>query len=425
MLNKLLAMIRRYDMLQSDDRVICAVSGGADSMALLWAMYLLKDKLKIHLEAAHFNHGLRGHESDRDEAFVRTFCEQFEIPFHSGTAQVVSGKKGLEAAARDARYGFLKSLPGKIATAHTANDNAETVLMHLVRGTGLKGLGAIAPINGSLIRPMLMVTRDDVMSFLEEYHITHIEDSSNETDVFLRNRLRHHVMPLLQHENPRLAENLSAMAMDLRADEKALSALQFGQDLPNIVVLRSLEEAQRRRLLSDFLVRCGVKEPERNHVLLAEELVFSDKPSASADFPGGVRIQRNYDRLELESKEPELYPVVLNCPGITTVPTLNLRVTCSESQSVHNKKEFFTVCAQGSLILRAKRTGDTIRLSGGTKSLKKLFIDRKIPASKRNTHPVLADDAGVIYVYGIGPNLDRIAPGMMVSIESITPGEDK
>ena len=167
MLNELLSAVRQYDLLQPGDRVFCAVSGGADSVALLWGLYLLKEKLQLDLSAAHYNHGLRGAESDRDEAFVRAFCDQFDIPLAVGKGQVVPGPKGLEAAARDARYAFLESLPGKIATAHTADDNAETVLMHLIRGTGLKGLGGIAPIRGRLIRPMLNVTRQQVMAFLQ------------------------------------------------------------------------------------------------------------------------------------------------------------------------------------------------------------------------------------------------------------------
>ena len=168
MLNKLLAFIRRYDMIEPGDSVVCAVSGGADSVALLFAMYLLKEKLGILLSAAHFNHHLRGAESDRDEAFVREFCHRYDIPLHVGGGEVVPGKKGLEAAARDARYGYFQTLSGKIATAHTADDNAETVLLHLVRGTGLKGLGGIAPVNGNLIRPMLTVTRQQVESFVQE-----------------------------------------------------------------------------------------------------------------------------------------------------------------------------------------------------------------------------------------------------------------
>ena len=171
MLSKLTAFSREYDLIRPGDHIICALSGGADSMALLWSLYLLKEKLQIRLSAAHFNHRLRGAESDGDEAFVRWFCDRFEIPLLVGSAQVTAGEKGLEAAAREARYAFFATLPGKIATAHTADDNAETVLMHLVRGTGLKGLGGITPVNGRFIRPMLTVTRQQVISFLEEYHI--------------------------------------------------------------------------------------------------------------------------------------------------------------------------------------------------------------------------------------------------------------
>ena len=169
MLNKLTDFIRQQNLISAGDTVVCAISGGADSVALLFALYLLKDKLEIQLEAAHFNHHLRGEESDRDEAFVRAFCDRYDIQLHLGCGHVQPGKKGLEAAARDARYAFLKRLPGKIATAHTADDNAETVLMHLIRGTGLKGLGGIFPVNGNIIRPMLTVTRSEVEAFLEEW----------------------------------------------------------------------------------------------------------------------------------------------------------------------------------------------------------------------------------------------------------------
>ena len=135
MLNKL--SIALEGLIHRGERVYCAVSGGADSVALLFGMYLLREKLEIDLRAAHFNHHLRGRESDADADFVRDFCSGYGIPLEYGEAQVKPGKKGLEAAAREARYAFLRNLPGKIATAHTADDNAETVLMHLLRGTGL------------------------------------------------------------------------------------------------------------------------------------------------------------------------------------------------------------------------------------------------------------------------------------------------
>jgi len=425
MQNKLYCFLRELDMVSAGDTVICAVSGGADSMALLWAMYLLKEKLDIRLSAAHFNHGLRGAESDRDEAFVRRFCEAYEIPLHCGAAQVVAGAKGLEAAARDARYAFFETLPGKIATAHTADDNAETVLMHLVRGTGLKGLGAIAPAGEKLIRPMLTVTRDEVLVFLEEYHIAYVEDSSNSTDAFLRNRLRHHVMPLLYRENPRLAENLSAMALDLREDEKTLATLLDSRETPSVEALRAMAPAQRRRALAAFLEYCGVKEPERAHIALAEDLVFSQKPSARADFPGGIVICRNYDRLTMYRSVEIMQPVALQCPGVTELPGWGLRIVCTPAETVLNQRDLFTICPQGTLVLRSRQTGDAITLSGGTKSVKKLFIDRKIPADRRGEIPVLADDLGVVGIYGIGPNIARIAPGIVIALEQLNPGEDK
>ena len=129
---------------------------------------MLREKLDITVEAAHFNHHLRGEESDRDENHVRAFCEMRDIPLHLGGGQIVAGAKGLEAAAREARYAFLRSLNGTIATAHTADDNAETVLMHLLRGSGLRGLGGITPKTDRLIRPMLDVTREEVEAYVED-----------------------------------------------------------------------------------------------------------------------------------------------------------------------------------------------------------------------------------------------------------------
>lgn len=412
MLNKLERFLRRYQMLQPGEHVVCAVSGGADSVALLFALFLLREKLQITLSAAHFNHHLRGEESDRDEAFVRELCDRYGIVLHLGSGQVLPGKKGLEAAARDARYTFLKSLPGKIATAHTADDNAETVLMHLIRGTGLRGLGAIAPVNGCLIRPMLGITRQEVLAFLETYHLHYISDSSNDTDQFLRNRLRHHVVPYLKQENPQFVENLSAMALRLRDDEQVLFDLAQARDPGDVEALRKMPEALRSRALSRFLEQCGVPEPEAEHIDLAQSLVFSDKPSAKADFPGGVVICRNYDRLELSSGETVLENIVLPCPGVVELPECGLRVACDLAQQLSDKPDCFAVIPEGKIVLRSRQPGDTIRLSGGTKSLKKLLIDHKVPAPQRAGIPVLADERGVLGVYGFGANKDRLASSM-------------
>lgn len=414
MLNKLLFFIREQEMIRPGDTVVCAISGGADSVALLFACYLLKEKLGITLEAAHFNHHLREEESDRDEAFVVGLCDRYDIPLHLGGGEIIPGKKGLEAAARDARYAFLRSLPGKIATAHTADDNAETVLMHLIRGTGLKGLGGITPIHGNVIRPMLNVTRRDVEAFLEEWCLGHMEDSSNETDAFLRNRIRHHVMPLLAQENPKIAESLSQMALRLRLDEEFLSQQINSTTLPTVESLKTMPKALRSRALEAFLKESGVKEPEDSHIALVEALVFSEKPSARASLPGGVTIAREYDRLVCLPEMEMLVERVLPCPGELLLP--GLRITCEPAREAIHTPEAFTVCPVGEIRIRSRKSGDSMRISGGSRSLKKLFIDRKIPAARRPRIPVVCDDAGILGVYTIGSNRDRTAGETAVTI---------
>jgi tRNA(Ile)-lysidine synthase len=278
------------------------------------------------------------------------------------------------------------------------------VLLHLVRGTGLKGLGGIAPVNGKYIRPMLDITRAQVLAFLEDYHLMYMEDSSNAGDEFLRNRLRHHVMPLLRKENPRFAENTSRMAQRLREDEATLAALSACDDLPTVPELQKMPDALRSRVLERFLKESGVKEPETDHISLAESLLFSDNPSARAQYPGGVTIRRCYARLEAAHQEE----------------AATYRTLCGPAEVIENTDRVFTVRPIGPVVVRSRQTGDEMRLPGGTKSLKKLFIDRKIPAHLRSRTPVVADDAGVIGVYGIGVNLDRAAqtlPATRIEIE--------
>ena len=422
MLNNLRAFNRKYGLIAPGDTVVCAVSGGADSMALLWAMYLLKEEWRLNLCAAHFNHHLRGEESDRDEHFVREFCEGYGIPLYVGSAEVKPGKRGLEAAAREARYAFLRSLSGKIATAHTADDNAETVLLHLVRGTGLKGLGGIMPRNGNVIRPMLAVTRQQVEALLEEYAVDHISDSSNDADAFLRNRLRHHVMPLLATENPRIAENLSAIALRLRQDEEALAEIASLHTPISVDDLRKQPRAIRARALETFLKDSGVREPEGSHIALAEALIFTDKPSAAAQFPGDITIARNYDRLEVRKNQEIPEEITLSIGE--TVVFGDYRVTCSPADEIVNTESVFTVSPIGTIRIRSRRTGDELRLSGGCKSLKKRFIDKKIPAARRDRIPIFCDDADILAVGELGAQMDRRAPSLpAVRIEIVKSSE--
>lgn len=415
MLNKLGAALGAECGVVAGDGLVCAVSGGADSVALLFGLYLLKEKMGFRLSAAHFNHHLRGEESDGDEAFVRDFCAGYRIPLTLGGAQVQPGKKGLEAAARDARYAFLRALPGKIVTAHTADDNAETVLMHLLRGTGLKGLGGIAPVSGNLLRPMLGITRQEVEAFLQEYHLPHREDSSNATDAFLRNRIRHGVLPLLREENPGVSVAISAMAQRLRQDEAYLAG-QLEPGMPPVSRLRRMPPALQCRYAERFLKDCAVAEPEQTHISNLLELMESDKPSARMDFPGGVVIARDYDRLTRLDASPPPQPAAIRFPGETVLPQWGIRILCSLTPNGGTG-----VRMQPDAQVRSRREGDSLRLNGGTKSLKKRMIDRKISAPLRSHIPILADSGGVIWAGQFGFHLDRLEgePNCYLLIESI------
>jgi tRNA(Ile)-lysidine synthase len=228
-------------------------------------------------------------------------------------------------------------------------------------------------------------------------------------------------MPLLETENPRLAENLSAMALLLRQDEEYLQQAAGENATLCVEELRQLDPALRIRILERFLKENGVKEPEYRHLCMAEGLVFSQKPSARAAFPGGVTIERCYDRLR-PMTQSTLDAVQLHCPGEVLLPQLGLKVICREATEIINTDNIFTLAVAGPVWLRSRMTGDEIRLKGGTKSLKKVFIDRKIPASQRASVPVLADEQGVLAVYGISADQNRLAtslPAMQFVFEKV------
>ena len=207
----------KYNMFPKDGIILCAVSGGKDSMYLLYQMRELAPKYGFRISCAHFNHCLRGEEADQDQKFVENRCIELGIPCIVGSADVktyaLENGIGTEEAARILRYEFLEKTADeigaeRIATAHTADDNAETILFNLVRGSGLKGLCGIPPVRGRIIRPMLQITTEEVLRYLDEHRIRHVEDSTNSQDDYTRNKIRHRIVPELKGLTNSFDENI-------------------------------------------------------------------------------------------------------------------------------------------------------------------------------------------------------------------------
>lgn len=419
---KVLRWIREEGLIAPGDDVTVAFSGGADSVALLRCLHILTPELKITLRAAHYHHGLRGAEADRDAEFCRRLCAQWGIPFRLGrgdaAGEAARTGRSIENAARTLRYAFLEqTAPGLIATAHNADDNAETLLLHLLRGTGPRGLGGIPPRRGRILRPLLSCTRAEILTFLEREGLSHVEDSTNLTDDCLRNRLRHRVLPLLRQENPNLAGTLGRTVALVRAEDEYLSRLaaEARRDCRreggySCAALLALDPVLRRRILTAALWELGLENPSLVYVEALEALLTAP-PSARLQLPEGHTACRVYDLLCFDPAPavPEPWETELILPGETPLPgglgTIRASVTKSLNFSQKNLTTFalkYDMISTLDRRVRSRRSGDRLRLSGGSKPLKALMIDRKIPAARRGSLPVLTADGSVVAVFGLG-----------------------
>ena len=418
------ASLLEYDVLSGADRIICALSGGADSVCLADVLASLAPELGFRLECAHFNHLLRGAESDRDESFVVEWCAQRGITLHLDCGDAASyaaqHRLGIEEAARDLRYAFLESLADDrtmIATAHQADDQAETMLMDLLRGSGLKGWCGIPPMRGPFIRPLLEVERKDILTYLESHGLKHVEDSSNLDTEFRRNRLRQEVMPVLRELNPGFSAACARTSRLLRQDEDLLEELAGKYAAPegdgmilSAAELRSLPLPLSSRALRKAAGHFGVSLEEK-HVSMLLSLAAAANPSAQLDLPNGLTACRQYDRLLISrgTSPVSIGETILPYGEWVELPEANMRVfwgKCDETAKIHGKFTtwFFKkeqIC--GNITARPRREGDRLSLPGrGGKSLKKWMIQEKIPASERARIPVFADEAGVLAVWGLG-----------------------
>ena len=408
-----------WDMLPEGARVLCAVSGGADSMCLLQLLHGLEEERGIRVFAAHFEHGLRGEESLRDMAFVEGWCREQKIPClaERGDTRALAEKEhlGLEEAARKLRYAFLERAAGyfgcdRIATAHTADDNAETVLLNLVRGSGTKGLGGIPPRRGNIVRPLLETDRAEIEAYLKAQGVPHVEDSSNESLDFSRNRLRREILPLLREMNPALNDALGRTAALLRRDDSFLRGLAEewldrnfdGESLP-LSKLRKLHPAVASRAVKKLCPR-SLSAAQTESVLRfagGTEFGYLDLP--------GLRLRREQGRLYLQTEQPpEIVPRRIEIGKTTEFPELGLRVRAEkapaggkEINSPFNSFCFGYEKIKGDIVGTGRRPGDRMHPAsrGVGKSLKALFLESGMTSTERSRALVFRDGGGILAVY--------------------------
>lgn len=409
---KVLAWCREQALFPAGSMVTAALSGGADSVAMLHLLLSLKGELGITLQAAHYNHHLRGDASDRDEDFCRELCRSLSIPLRCGGGDVAAfareQKISLELAARKLRYEFLLDGEGLVATAHNAGDSLETVLMNLTRGSALRGLSGIPPKRDRIVRPLLCLSRREIEDYLACHGLPNVNDESNSEDFCRRNRIRNTVIPALLAENPSLLDNFSRTIRALREDEELLraesDALLNGAEQEGGYDAGTLLEAPRplrRRALRRLLEDAGLHDVTAAHLEAAETLLQSG-PSARLDLPGNITLRRVYSLVTAQAEDWEPFePFPLPLPG--EVPLSEGRtLACRGPLAFDPSLPGLLLKPPGAVLVRPRMAGDRLRLPGGEKSLKKLLIDKKLPAAFRDGLPVLEWEGRIIAVWGVG-----------------------
>ena len=410
MLEKVLNAIERFSLINKGDTVTVALSGGADSVALLHALWSLRDKLSINVKAAHLNHGIRGAEADRDEAFVKWLCLKFDIPIVCETVDIPSLAKekgqSLELCAREVRYEFLsRNAEGLIATAHTASDNTETLLFNLTRGSGTKGLAGIPPKRDNFIRPLIFCSRYDVEKYCIDNSLSYVTDSTNLTDDYTRNKIRHKVVTTLKEINPSLEDAVVRATDILREDNEALEFFTnealfkaISDDGLLCESVNNLPTAVAKRVIIKYAqtVETELKLDYLHVNALCEICKNGGKISLPCGYYGEVKNGVLIINSENNDEKPQFYAELVKVEKINNLLSINL-IDCDK--------------IIGSPIIRTRKEGDSIRLKnrGCTKTLNKLFTENKVDITIRDSIPVIADEKGVIWVYGMGVS-QRCAP---------------
>ncbi len=430
MLNKFLNCIRDHTMLVKGDKVLVGLSGGADSVCLLLSLLEIKDEYELQISAIHLNHQLRGKESDSDELFCIGLCERLGVPLITQKLDVAAYSdktgKSTEEAARDLRYAAFRehSHGGKIATAHSLSDTAETILLNLTRGTALKGLCGIPPVRDNIIRPLISSSREEIESYLKEKSQSFVIDKTNLSEDYTRNKIRLGIMPKFKEINPNLLGSIQKTVQSLTADnnyldivtQKVYNDCKIKGDSLDACLLAAEHTAVRRRCIAMFLKKNGLSQ-SFDKIISIENILGSG---------GKINIEKNVyiavkmgilSIVEDSPKYPDVQTEIQLGDNLFFDKNVNIQLLPYEQfnhDQIVNKKFAINIAdydkIQGKVVLRNRRSGDKIQLINRNfeSSVKKLF-NAQIPLGERSRLAFLADEAGVIFIEGFGIS-DRVKP---------------
>jgi len=420
-------------MIKKDDKIIVGVSGGADSMCLLHVLKEISITYPFTINAIHINHGIRGKEAKKDENFVRDMCKEWKIAFRAYYIDIkkeaLLRKCSEEEAGRLVRYETFervrKEINGsKIAVAHNMNDQAETVLMKIFRGTGMKGLGGIPYIRDNIIRPLLDITREEIENYCIHHNINYRQDYTNELNIYTRNRIRNELIPFVEDKfNPNIIKVLYNMSNILREEEDFLeeqaedSFMICKKDeglnvlkLDN-VLLKSLHPVLQKRIIRIALKNLSghIRNIEYGHI--QDIIDLSEKPTGKRlNLPNQVIVKKEYEELIFQIGEEDFLPFSyeLPVPGVLFINELGIsietKILDNKNFTLTNKNNYTKIFDYdrigNTLHIRTKNKGDRISLGNGNKKLKDFFIDEKIPRDIREKAPLLADGNKVLWVIG-------------------------
>lgn len=423
--NKVFDFIKKNDLIKYGDKVLIGLSGGADSVCLTHILYTLRDKLGIELYAAHLNHGIRAEEAVRDENFARQFSDSLKIKFFVKHADIKNEAKrcGIseELCGRNARYNFFKELSEQynisdIATAHSMNDNAETILMNFMRGASINGLCGIPVKRGNVIRPILCLTRDEIIEYINYNKLSYVTDSTNLKDIYTRNKIRLNLIPEIEKNfNSNFIETTVKNSENIRNDKEFLDNITDKEynicvigNRANTDMLRHEHISIRRRILYKMLINItGSSDISMNYIDDMDSLVTSCKTGRHIDLPNGTEALIEYGSLIVRKKiVPQgSFGYIIDIGVETDIQELGIRVLLEETDIPG--KNVFTVPDNSVFEIRNRRDGDYFYPVGmqGKKKIKNYFIDEKVPRDLRNRIGIFTVNGEIAYI--IGKRRDR------------------